>query len=278
MIELNYINWKVQLAPEQGMNTVLLTYDGEYILRNPEDVVDPGTSCLHGTPLLLPPNRTEYGRFSFDGKKYQLPVNESPRQNHLHGFLRFQAFMLLEHSDTHAVAVYENKGEIFPFPFGIRVTCRLDDKGYRQEFAITNTGICAMPLAFGIHSNFEEKDYFRIPLEKQFLLNERFIPQGEPVDLDDRQKQYRDGMQPDGKDIDGFYTSGGNTARIGRMEYKVSENFNQWILYNRGGDQGFISIEPQCGAVNCLNTGRGLIRLAVGETETFCTLIRIAEN
>ena len=134
-----------------------------------------------------------------------------------------------------------------------------------------------MPLAFGIHSNFEEKDYFRIPLDKQYIINERCIPQGEPVELDDRQKQYRDGMQPDGKGIDGFYTSGGNTARIGRMEYQVSENFNQWILYNRGGDQGFISIEPQCGAVNCLNSGRGLHRLAAGETETFRTVIRIAE-
>ena len=277
MIELNYKNWKARLTPEQGMNTVLLTYDGEYILRNPEDVVDPGTSCLHGTPLLLPPNRTEYGRFSFDGKEYQLPVNERPRQNHLHGFLRFQAFTLVEHSDAYAVAVHENKGEIFPFPFAVRVTCRLDETGYHQEFAITNTGNTDMPLTFGIHSNFEEKDYFQIPLDKQYIINERCIPQGGPVELDDRQKQYRDGMQPDGKDIGGFYTSGGNTARIGRMEYRVSENFNQWILYNRGGDQGFISIEPQCGAVNCLNTGVGLIRLGSGETETFRTVIRIAD-
>ena len=117
----------------------------------------------------------------------------------------------------------------------------------------------------------------RIRGGRAHIINERCIPQGEPVELDDRQKQYRDGMQPDGKGIDGFYTSGGNTARIGRMEYQVSENFNQWILYNRGGDQGFISIEPQCGAVNCLNSGRGLHRLAAGETETFRTVIRIAE-
>lgn len=277
MIRLQYKHWQAVITPEQGMNTVLLTCDGEYILRNPEGIVDPGTSCLHGTPLLLPPNRTEYGRFTFDGKMYQLPINEGTLQNHLHGFLRFQAFTLTEHSDTYAVAVYENNGQIFPFPFAVRVTCRLDENGYHQEFAITNTGNADMPLAFGIHSNFEEKNYFRIPLGKQYIINERCIPVGEPVELDDRQKQYRDGMQPDGKSIDGFYTSGGNTARIGRMEYTVSDNFNQWILYNRGGNQGFISIEPQCGAVNCLNSGRGLLRLSSGETEVFCTLIRIAE-
>ena len=277
MIELKYKSWQAKITPEQGMNTILLTCDGEHILRNPEGMLDAGTSCLHGTPLLLPPNRTAFGRFSFEGKIYQLPVNETARQNHLHGYLRFQAFTLKEHSDTHAVAVYENKGQIFPFPFSIQVTCRLDDDGYHQEFAITNTGNADMPLTFGIHSNFEEKEYFRIPLDKQFLLNECFIPQGEPVELDDRQKHYRDGMHTDGEDIDGFYTSGGNLVRIGRMEYLVSENFNQWILYNRGGGQGFLSIEPQCGAVNSLNNGRGLHRLATGETETFHTLIRIAE-
>lgn len=278
MIELQYKNWKAEIVPEQGMNTVLLTYDGEYILRNPEGVVDPGTSCLHGTPLLLPPNRTEYGRFSFDGKDYQLPVNERPLQNHLHGFLRFQAFTVKEQSQTHAVAEYENKGEIFPFPFTIRVTCRLDEEGYHQTFAVTNTGNIHMPLAFGIHSNFEEKDYFQIPLEKRYNINERNIPVAEPVELLEREKQYRDGMRPDGEDVDGFYTSGGNIARIGRMEYVVSENFNQWILYNQGGGKGFISIEPQCGAVNCFNNGWGLHRLAPGESEAFCTWIRVAQE
>lgn len=49
------------------------------------------------------------------------------------------------------------------------------------------------------------------------------------------------------------------------------------VLLTYDGDQGFISIEPQCGAVNCLNSGRGRHRLAAGETEAFRTLIRIAE-
>ena len=47
MIQLQYQNWQAGITPEQGMNTVLLTCDGEYILRNPEGIVDPGTSCLH---------------------------------------------------------------------------------------------------------------------------------------------------------------------------------------------------------------------------------------
>ncbi len=277
MIQLRYQQWQADILPEHGMNTVRLLYDGEHILRDPEGEPKLEISCVHGTPLLLPPNRTEHGRFSFDGKEYQLPVNEVNLQNHLHGFLRFQSFVVTEQSETHIAAEYENKGEIFPFPFVIRVCCRLEDDGYHQSFAITNTGKTDMPLTFGIHTTFEEKDYFRVPLDRRFVENSCHIPQGAPVPLDARQRCYREGMRPDGNNVDGFYTSGGQTACVGRMAYTVSENFNQWILYNHGGGEHFLSIEPQCGAVNCLNSGYGLLRLPAGRTETFTTRIYPAE-
>ena len=34
-------------------------------------------------------------------------------------------------------------------------------------------------------------------------------------------------------------------------------------------NKGVIRIEPQCGAVNCLNSGMGLLRLKPGQKETF---------
>lgn len=277
MIHLQYKEWKADLTPEYGMNTVCLTYEGEHILRNPAGEEEPGKITIYGTPLLLPPNRTAWGKFSFDGKEYQLPINEERFQNHIHGFLRFQPFTVTEQSENQVKAVFANRGEIFPFDFSVCLNYWLDDEGYHQEIAITNTGDCDMPLTFGIHSNFEEKPYFQVPLGKWYQINDHLIPTGDPVELTERQKMFRDGMQPDGGDIEGFYTSVGNVAKIGRMEYRVSENFNQWILYNARGNRGFISIEPQCGAVNSLNSGDGLHRLVPGETEVFSTLICVSE-
>ena len=57
------------------------------------------------------------------------------------------------------------------------------------------------------------------------------------------------------------------------MCYSVSDNFNQWILWNNDGNQGFISIEPQCGAVNALNSGIGRLDLDPNRCEIFRTII-----
>ena len=59
----------------------------------------------------------------------------------------------------------------------------------------------------------------------------------------------------------------------GSFFYRVSENFDQWILWNGSGKQGFISIEPQQGAVNALNSGEGLLTLLPEETECYQTCI-----
>ncbi len=273
MIQLHYQQWQAAIDPEHGMNTVSLTWKDEHILRNPAGQPEPGASCLHGTPLLLPPNRTADGRFDYEGQAYQLPINEEERNNHLHGYLRFQSFAVTEQSESLVAAEYENKGEIFPFPFKVSLRYHLDGQGYHQHITVENTGSKNMPLTFGIHTNFEEKDYFRVPLDRHCAVDSRYLPTGVLEPLSERQQQFRDGMAPDGGNVDGFYLSGGNVARIGKMEYTVSPNFTHWILYNKWGGQGFVCIEPQCGGVNCLNSGQGLRHLAPGQKETFHTCI-----
>ena len=274
MVELRCSNLLAWVLPEYGMNTVRLSWNGEEILRPLSDEEDWKQACLYGVPLLLPPNRTEDGRFTFEDVTYQLPVNEEINNNHLHGFLRTASFTVTEQGEDHVSGVYENRGEIFPFPFRIRVDCRLCQSGYRQEFSIENVGTKNMPLTFGLHTNFAEKDSFSVPLDRCCLTNARHIPTGELAELDSRQRQYCLGMKADGESVEGFYTSAGHVARIGNMEYAVSENFDHWILFNRDGKQGFVCIEPQCGGVNVLNSKMGLRVLAPGEEEVFYTCIR----
>ncbi len=256
------------------MKTVRLLWGDEEILRPLNDAENWQSNALYGIPLLLPSNRTDGGKFTFEGVQYQLPINEEANGNHLHGFLRDAAFAVMEQGENFVSGIYENRGEIFPFPFRIRVDCALDKGGYRQVFSIENTGAGNMPLSFGLHTNFAEKDSFQVPLDRCCVTNERHIPTGEFARLNDRQQQYSQGMKTDGGSVNGFYTAAGHCARIGNMEYVVSENFDHWILFNRGGKQGFLSVEPQCGGVNVLNSKIGLRILAPGEKEVFRTCIR----
>lgn len=267
-------NWQAEIAPSIGMNTLSLTYGGRPVLRSPASIeILQQNPCVYGTPLLMPPNRTEAGRFLFDGNSYQLPVNETILGNHLHGLVHRQKFTVVRVQENMLSGIYENQGEIFPFPFRLEVNCILTEEGYAQEFLFTNTGSTDMPLTFGLHTVFSCPGEIRVPIGKRWVVNSRFIPTGELEELTSENECYRTGINPDGKLVRGFYTSCGNEAKIGDFHYRVTPNFDQWVLWNGDGMSGFCAIEPMRGAVNSLNSGVGLLRLKPGETHRFATII-----
>ena len=273
-VKLSCGKWQAEIAPQMGMNTVRLNCDGKAVLRSPDcwQTLVEG-SCVYGTPILLPPNRTEGGKFTFDGRTWQLCVNEPAFGNHLHGLVHCQNFAVKEATGTLVSAVYENRGETFPYPYRMEVICRITEEGYAQEFLITNTGDCDMPVAFGLHTVFAAPDYIQVPIHKRWVVNSCYIPTGELENLSREAQTYRDGMNPNGREVRGFYTSCGYEAIVGDFCYRVSDNFNQWVLWNGAADSGFCAVEPMCGAVNALNSGEGLLRLAPGETVRFATSI-----
>ena len=273
MYILQFQDWEAGIRPDLGMNTVFLRCRGEDILRAPEseDALQ-AHPCVYGTPLLLPPNRTAGGSFSFGGVRYALPVND-PGGHHIHGELFHADFRVLRAEAGEITGVFENTGDGFPFPFRIEVQARLGAEGYCQQFRITNTGSSPMPLTFGLHTTFVEKSPIRVPVGQLWERDETLIPTGRKLSPEPRLAAFCQNFLPDGAPVSGFFTSRGNTARIGSFFYRVSDNFNQWTLWNGSGNQGFISIEPQQGAVNALNSGEGLLTLLPGETECYQTWI-----
>lgn len=275
-IPLHCGDWEALVAPAFGMNVISLTYRGEAVLRSPESWgALKNDSCVYGTPILMPPNRTAGGVFTFAGKEYRLPVNEPAFHNHLHGRLHCQSFAVTEEKETYLRGIYENHGESFPFPFRLEAACGLTEKGLLQEFVFTNTGETDMPLTVGLHTVFAVKEQIRVPIGRRWTVNDCYIPTGELEDLTEESETYRDGMDPNGQLVRGFYTSAGNEARIDRFRYRVSPNFDQWVLWNADGKGGFCAIEPMQGPVNALNSGVSLIRLKPGESERYATAIYI---
>jgi len=274
MIELHANGWKALVSPDFGMNTLFLSYQGEEIFRSPPDMdqVSRGT-CVYGNPILLPANRTDGGRFQYKGVNYQLPLNEPQHNNHIHGAVYMSAFHVDSHSSEHIAGHYENKGEIYPFAFRIDIYYWIKE-GYNQRYIITNTGNKIMPFSFGLHTNFNERKSFSVDIKTRWEKTKRHIPTGVQLDLIEREIQYRTGFVFDGTPVSGFYSAEGHRAEIGDYLYEVSDNFNQWTLWNGNGNQGFISIEPQCGAVNALNSGIGLKLLEPNQSETFFVKVR----
>ena len=270
--------WSAAVLPRFGMNTVCLTWDGRPVLRRPAEIEQLEQSpCVYGIPVLMPPNRPAGGRFSFDGQEYQLPVNEPALGNHIHGQVHSRAFTLTGAQPDSVSAFYENRGETFPFPYRLEVYFRLSEAGYAQTFAFTNTGNRDMPLCFGLHTVFFRPQWIAVPIGKRWATDEKLIPTGALEELTPQWEEYRTGLNPEGKTVRGFYTAGGHEAVIDDFRYRVSDNFDQWVLWNGDGSE-FCAIEPMCGAVNALNSGTGLLRLAPGQTVRFETLLSHCEG
>ena len=270
--QLHNGDWSCAICPRQGANMISLRHKGQPILREPETDADlVNAPVLFGLPLLLPPNRTSGGSFSFDGRVYHLPVNEPAHGNHLHGLIHSAPFQVLSHGETELKTRLINSGEYFPFPFSITISDQLLPTGLLRTLEVVNTGDGDMPLVLGFHATFTQPDTFSVPIGNRWAVNSHHIPTGEKLPLTEEQLTYQEGCKLTGQPVKGFYEALGDTARIGNYLFTV-QGFDQWILFNGDGSGNFLCVEPQLGPVNALGSG-DYRRLAPGESYRFTLCI-----
>ena len=264
--------WHAEISACRGANTEKLRYKNENVfnpLQNEKQWRE--NPFAQGSPLLLPANRTDGGRFTFEGREYRLYITDKKNSVNLHGLLYRQEFSVMDFCENRITLQYENKGEIYPFSFCITAEYILESDGFKQIFTIKNTGKTAMPYTFALHTSFCELEYLNVPLSLALEQDERHIPTGRYVPLKSNEAKYVSGTDPRGIAISGFYKANGNTAVIGNYRYTVSDLFDHFILYNGGGVGGYICVEPQAGAVNGLNIPGGHKVIPTGEQDVLWT-------
>lgn len=264
--------WYAEISSDLGANITMLRYDGKDVfvpLKNLKQLEE--NPYIQGAPILLPANRTAGGKFSFENTEYLLPVNEINTGAHLHGFVHKQKFEIVEHTQEKVSCVYENKGEVYPFDFRLTVTYAIENDSFIQRYVIKNLSSGRMPFTFALHTSFVEPDVFSVPIDACQKKNEKHIPVGGYVQLNEQEGRYVTGSPSKDIVISGYYRSCGSTARVGDFEYTVSDNFDHWILFNGSGKKGLLCVEPQCGAVNGLNIDNGCVQLEAGEEIHFAT-------
>ena len=267
--------WEIGVSAKCGGNMICLRYDGREIFRPLTDEAQlEANPYIQGSPILLPANRTYLGKFSFEGKDYELPITEPRTNSHLHGFVHSEPFELVSMTESAVVLKFSNRGKVYPFDFDMLVTYSVDEDGVSQSYEITNKGNVNMPYVFCLHSTFVEPDEFVMPVKCRQEHDEhdkKDIPTGRYLDLTEEEQKYNTGAPSKDHSVCGYYISAGNTARIGDILYTVSDNFDCWITYNARGQAGFICIEPQAGLVNGLNIDGGCRVLAPSETVIYTT-------
>lgn len=136
---------------EQGAILRVLRWKGTDLIA-PFDADQPDP-CCNGYMLVPYPNRIEEGRYTFEGKTYQFPIDEPERNTSLHG-TGYRAFWkVVDQQDDTVSLEWRNAAEATSYPFKVRARVRytLTDDGLRLEMTAFNDGTVDAPWAFGIH-------------------------------------------------------------------------------------------------------------------------------
>src|SRR4051794_13819480 len=73
------------------------------VMANADFVANPVKPSRNGIPVLFPfPNRVRAGKYTFEGKSYELPINNPP--NAIHGFAMAVPWEVVEHGADSSAA------------------------------------------------------------------------------------------------------------------------------------------------------------------------------
>ena len=103
--------------------------------------------------VLLPwPNRLQDGSYEFDGRRHQLPIDDVPEQDAIHGLVRWAAWTAREREPDRVVMEHVLRPRPgYPFALAVGIEYTLSDEGLRVQTTATNVGAEPCPYGCGAH-------------------------------------------------------------------------------------------------------------------------------
>jgi aldose 1-epimerase len=122
----------------------------------------------NGIPILFPfPNRIRSGKYSWDGKDYDLPtslVSYDGSGNAIHGFCLDRPWRVANQTESSVTAVFQisqdasDRASLWPADAELSVQYVISGTTLRSEFTVHNPDDRPLPWGLGTHA------YFRLPL------------------------------------------------------------------------------------------------------------------
>jgi aldose 1-epimerase len=182
--ELESGEWRLTVVEVGGGLRALRRGDWQMLDGYPVDRMCNGG---RGQPLMPWPNRIDGGRYTFDGKPYQLALTEPLRGNAIHGLTRWAHWRAIERNATSIVlehALDPQPG--YPFSLTLRLRYELTEQGLTVRTSVTNAGVVRCPFGVGFHPYFScepsgarvDASLLKLPASEYMLADARGIPTG----------------------------------------------------------------------------------------------------
>ena len=255
-----------KINPEQGGALVALTLKGRDVVKYPLKTDD----LQKGYPsaFLFPfPNRIRDGKYAFEGKKFEVPINDIQGNNAIHGLVAFKKFEINDFSTNELELVYNYRGNLESYPFSYQFKVKyslLQNHELCLEFEIANTGKTTMPCGFGWHPYFGFEgstigDFkLKLPIRNKLELDERLLPTGE------KELERFQVISLKNSILDHIYEM---KNRNGLQVIELRDKANKIKVYQSAGENGLnyfviytppsrncVAIEPQSCPTNAFNS------------------------
>lgn len=251
--------------------------------------VDEQVAAGRGQVLMPFPNRVAGGRYTWAGDSYQLPINEVPRGNAVHGFARWANWQVRHQAAdriTMGLTLYQQDG--YPFVLDLALTYTVRRDGLTVEHTAVNIGPAAAPFGAGFHPYLTagsakiDSNVLQLPAERYLQTDDRLIPTGTasvagtPFDFRERRRigdlQLDLGFAGLRRDGDGWarVTLAGGDRRVHLLlgpAYDYLQVFTGDPLPEPRRRAG-LAVEPYTCAADAFNNGLGLTTLAPGDRTT----------
>jgi aldose 1-epimerase len=244
--------------------------------------------------VLMPfPGRIAYGRYSFDGREFQLPCNDKEGPNAIHGFARSVLCGVKESGPSqvsfeHTFEQQEYAARGYPFALHMVLSYRLEGNCLTCGFIVRNVGADDAPVGVGFHPYFTvgttliDETEVKVPASHYLEMGNTLAPTGTILPLDAigfSAKQYRRIAEMRFnhcfinlvRDKSGLCTVPLRNPDTGRtISIEMDASFTSFVLYTGDAIQQAprqaLAIEPMTCASDALNhPAWGLKRLAPRE-------------
>lgn len=210
-------------------------------------------------------NRLENGCYSFNGKNFSIPINESDRNNALHGLVFDKSFQCsgqdIQENKAKVILVYNETQPVegFPFKYSLKLEYILTEKALELQVEVNNTDQIEFPFNLGWHPYFKTNDLFNSELKinsnKKLLVNKNMIPNGE------QHMDWNGFIKIEDKTFDDCFILNSNQVELKTSDYHFEFQFSHkenYLQIYTPEDRKSIAIEPQTAPANSFNSKVGL--------------------